>query len=186
MAARTSGCPWQESRVSLPIVDPCEWQNPWEDSHHNFAKLGRMAEWEAGMPGSRSRVSEVEIAFLFERVWKPLPAAWLEQLLPSKHHFERAIIIHSLVLLLVVRLHRHNYWKMALPTHPKDDHVINWVDYECIFKLKHSRNVSYKNVIIWMHWTLSQYEQNKIKCWQNYIEVTKYHSQVEKHVCLLF
>lgn len=39
---------------------------------------------------------------------------------------------------------------MALPTHPKDDHVINWVDYECIifFLLKHTRNVSCKNVII--------------------------------------
>lgn len=26
---------------------------------------------------------------------------------------------------------------------------------------------------------------NKI-CWQNYTQVTKYHSQVGKHVCLLF
>lgn len=54
---------------------------------------------KAGVPGSRSRVKDVEVAFLFERVWKTLPAAWLEHLLPFKHHFEIAIIIHSFLLL---------------------------------------------------------------------------------------
>lgn len=48
------------------------------------------------MPGPECRMSRL----LFERVFKTLPAPWLEKLLPLKHHFERAVIIHSLALLL--------------------------------------------------------------------------------------
>lgn len=54
----------------------------------------------AGMPVSLSWVQDAEIAFLFERVWKTLPAPWLEKLLPLKRHFEIAIIILSLALIL--------------------------------------------------------------------------------------
>ena len=86
-----------ESRVSS-IVDPCEWEGPWKDSYHNFAKLRRMTEWKA----KNARMSVLGIGcqncFLFTVVRKTLTSPWLEKLLPFKLHFEVLIIIDSLVL----------------------------------------------------------------------------------------
>lgn len=102
MAARTSGaglCAVCETGLGCSVFTYCRSVRGPVFERIPITVLEGYEGWQSGrpsMPGPECRMSRL----LFERVFKTLPAPWLEKLLPFKRHFGRAVMIHSLALLL--------------------------------------------------------------------------------------